>query len=74
MPLRHAFSNYQIINHIFSFFKKTVKIIKHIWRVRQAVKPQPSQGCITGSSPVRATICLLSLYLKAFYLLLTLNM
>lgn len=25
------------------------------WRVRQVVKPQPSQGCITGSNPVHAT-------------------
>ena len=43
-------------------------VLKYLstWRVRQAVKPQPSQGCITGSNPVRATIHQLLLYIKEF--------
>ena len=40
---------------VLQFLPGDANIMEQSRRVRQAVKPQPSQGCITGSSPVRGT-------------------
>ena len=51
---------------VLQFLPGDANIMEQSRRVRQAVKPQPSQGCITGSNPVRATIKKLLLYIKEF--------
>ena len=58
--------------HLVLCFKKcyNIQALRKRCRVRQAVKPQPSQGCITGSNPVRDAMKQIKLSSREFFYIL----